>query len=48
MFEHWRWEVNSMKENNMESKLECFLDNSNGVNMFEIKKDRNKIYQKDD
>ena len=36
-----------MKTNNMESKLGHFLDNGNVFNMFEIQKDRNKIYQKD-
>ena len=31
----------------MESKLGHFLDNGNVFNMFQIQKDRNKIYQKD-
>lgn len=36
-----------MKANNMGSKLGHFLDNGNVFNMFEVQKDRNKIYQKD-
>ena len=36
-----------MEINNMESKLEYFLDNGSIFEMFEIQKDGNKIYQKD-
>ena len=33
---HWRQEANSMETNNMNSKLEYFLDNGNVPNIFEI------------
>ena len=36
-----------METNNMESKLEHFLDNGIVFNMLVIQKGRNKIYQKD-
>ena len=36
-----------MEINNMELKVECFIDKGNVFNMSVIKEDRNKIYQKD-